>query len=126
MATPPIDPRRSSSPTDSPWFWLMMFSAVGLVALVAMLPKYGRRQGRLELKYHAEQEIARRQPGEVPGSGASRDGAEAPPPAGQRIVTLWPIGLVLTLVSAISAAMYWRSRRAGRRAVDEPPPRVAP
>ena len=43
--------------TDSPWFWVLIFSAMALVALIAMGPKYGGRQSRMEVKYQARQRM---------------------------------------------------------------------
>jgi len=37
--------------TDSPWFWLALFSAMGIAAALAIGPKFSRRQAGLEEKY---------------------------------------------------------------------------
>src|SRR5947209_3780978 len=76
--------------TDSPWFWVAIFSAAGVMFLVAFSPKYAARQRRLEMQYYARQEITRRQ---VEGSGpAHGPGQEAAPPApGELIIPLWPL-----------------------------------
>ena len=108
--------------TDSPWFWAMLFGAVGVLLLVAMLPRYGKRQHRLEMQYHARQEIARRQ---VEGTVAAREpgeeGAAPPPVAGDLIIPLGPLLALFTGLFAISATFLWRSRRPG--AVPAHPPR---
>jgi hypothetical protein len=41
--------------TDSPWFWLFAFSAIGLIGLLAVSPKYDDRQKRLEARYEGRQ-----------------------------------------------------------------------
>jgi tryptophan-rich sensory protein len=93
--------------SDSPWFWVMLFSAAGVMFLLAFSPKYGARQQRLEMQYYARQEITRRQ---VEGPGAS--GPEAEPPApGELIIPLWPLVALFSASFAISAALAWRSTR---------------
>lgn len=127
MSSPPSDSRGSPppSPTDSPWFWMMLFCATGLVVLLLVWPKYSERQRRLELQYHARQEIARRRvEGEPPARATGQEGAAAPPAAGELLVTLWPIALVLVVLLALSAAMYRRGRRAATGAPQ--PPQVVP
>ena len=33
---------------DSPWFWLLLFGVMGLVAVIVVGPRFSRRQSRLE------------------------------------------------------------------------------
>jgi hypothetical protein len=104
------DRTRVKSITDSPWFWLMAFSAAGLVLLTIIAPKYAQRQRRLEMQYYARQEITRRR---VEGAPAAREpgheGEAAPPEAGELIIPLWPLGTVLAALLAGSALMTWRT-----------------
>ncbi len=91
---------------------MMLFCATGLVVLLVVWPKYSERQRRLELQYHARQEIARRRvEGEPAAREAGQEGDEAPPAAGELMITLWPIALVLVLLLLFSASMFHRSRR---------------
>jgi hypothetical protein len=114
--------RSRTSPADSPWFWLLLFSAAGLVFLAVAWPKYVRRQGRLELQYYAGEEITRRR---AEGAPAARDvgqeGSQPPPPAGELIVTLWPIAAILVGMMIVSAFMLRRSRRAHAALARLPP-----
>ena len=125
----PYKPSDSSAPrpapTDSPWFWLMLFSAAGLIVLVIVWPKYSARQGRLELQFRATQEATRRK---VEGTPVAREPGEegdaAPPAAGELIVKLWPISLALAALLIGSSTMFWRSQRAATGAdlaSSEPP-----
>jgi len=111
------------APTDSPWFWLMLFSAAGLIVLVIVWPKYSARQGRLELQFRATQEATRRK---VEGTPVAREPGEegdaAPPAAGELIVKLWPISLALAALLIGSSTMYWRSHRARVFGSDVPAP----
>ena len=113
---------RSLSPTcthdlaavaDSPWFWVMIFCAAGVVFLLVISPQYGKRQRRLEMQYYARQEIERRQ---VEGTPAVRpqgaEGSAPPPAAGELIIPLWPIGRVVRgRVRYFSPRCLWRGRR---------------
>jgi hypothetical protein len=113
MFDPSGAPRGKQSLTDSPWFWAMVFSAMGVVLLLAISPKYAQRQGRLELQYQARQEIARRQ---VEGSAATREssaeGSAVPPGPGELIIPLWPLVLLFAVLFAIAAGMLYRAHRA--------------
>jgi hypothetical protein len=91
---------------------MMLFSAAGLVVLLIAWPKYSERQRRLELQYHARQEIARRRvEGEPQARETGQEGQTAPPAKGELLITLWPIAVVLVVLLAFSAAMFRRDRR---------------
>lgn len=94
--------------TDSLWFWVLLFSGMAFVALVAMGPKYGGRQARLEQQYQARERIAaqRAAPGEA-ANGGRRDFAT--PEA--TLIELWPLAVVIGGVSILAAAMLVRERR---------------
>lgn len=61
---------------ESPWIWLGMFAAVGLLALLVVMPKYAQRQGRLEQRYQHRIEVAQRLATKVPTSAATEGAAE--------------------------------------------------
>jgi hypothetical protein len=113
MSTEQLQPSTPQpSATDSPWFWMMLFSAAGLVVLLVVWPKYSERQRRLELQYHARQEIARRRvEGEPQARESGQEGQTAPPATGELLITLWPIALVLVALLVFSAVMFRRDRR---------------
>jgi hypothetical protein len=91
---------------------MMLFCAAGLVALGLLWPKYSKRQARLELQYHAGQEITRRKAqGEPQAREVGHEGQKPPPGQGELIVTLWPIAAALVGLLVISATMYWRGHR---------------
>jgi len=46
--------------TDSGWFWLFVFSGMGLLGTLVIGPKYGHRQQRLETRFEARQQIDER------------------------------------------------------------------
>ncbi len=118
MSEPASKPHARAPLTDSPWFWVMLFSAVGVVLLLAMSPKYARRQRQLEMQYYARQEIARRQ---VEGTSDPREpgqeGSVAPPADGELIIPLWPLVSLFATSFAISAALVWRGARKRRPAI---------
>jgi len=115
--SPSVPPSPRKTPiTDSPWFWAMLFCAAGMMFLLAIWPQYAARQRRLEMQYLAREEIVRRQ---ATGERAARepgDEGEAPPPAvGELMIPIWPLGLLLAALFAVSAMLLWKSRR--RRAI---------
>jgi hypothetical protein len=48
--------------TDSPWFWVLVYSAVPLVALALLSQKYAARQSQLERQYQARERVAEGDP----------------------------------------------------------------
>ena len=122
MNEPPIDrPAKGPPPvTDSPWYWLALFGVMGLAALLAIGPKYGRRQASIERKHQAQQQMPRLGGG-MPVAGMPVAGETGPPSdveysnADSTIVSLWPIRLVVLLVTVVSAAVLAGQRIAQHR-----------
>jgi hypothetical protein len=116
-------PRASQALTDSPWFWVMLFSAMAVVLLFVISPKYSKRQGGLELQYQARQEIARRQ---VEGTSAprepGREGSLSPPAPGELLIPLWPLALLFAALFIAAAVLLYRARPAGPRSASEANP----
>jgi hypothetical protein len=106
---------QGSPPTDSPWFWVLLFSGMALAALLAIGPKYGGRQARLERQYQARERIAAEQasgnnqaPAERTNEGAGRREFAS---ADQTLIPLWPLAVILSAVVVLSAIMLFRGRR---------------
>jgi len=112
MSDPAVETPSRAALTDSPWFWVMVFAAMGVVLLLVIMPKYSKRQSRLELQYQARQEIHRRQVEGTPARREPGQEGEAPPPAqGDLIIELWPLALAFSALFLLAAAMLIRSRR---------------
>ena len=43
------------SVTESPWFWIMLFSLAGLAAVATIGPKFDRREQSIETKFQARE-----------------------------------------------------------------------
>jgi hypothetical protein len=89
--------------TDSPWFWVLVFSLMGLVALVAISGQYGKRQSRLERQYQARERIA-------------ADAVEDPQrreysTPGDTLIAIWPLAVVLAGVAVFAIVMLSREFR---------------
>ena len=107
----PTSPRRVPV-TDSPWFWVMLFSAGGVVALMLIMPRYQPRQQRLEMQYRAREEILRRQAAGEPAARETGQEGEAPPPTtSELIIPLWPLLLGCVLLMMVAAFNLWRARQ---------------
>jgi hypothetical protein len=84
------------SVTESPWFWLMLFSLAGLAAVATIGPKFERREQSIETKFHARERGLGRE------SAAQEADAPAQIPAWNPIFTLGPIIAVLGVVALVS------------------------
>jgi hypothetical protein len=102
--------------SDSPWYWVLVFSLMALAALVAMSGKYGRRQANIERQYQARQRIAEKHTAENNSQAAERiDDSEARrsfATPGNNLITLWPLAILLSLVAIVATAMLFRASRA--------------
>ncbi|MEX2306301.1 MAG: hypothetical protein WD738_01835 [Pirellulales bacterium] len=111
--------------TDSPWFWVLIFAGMALAALLAIGPKYGGRQARLELQYQARERIAaERAAGNIDAkTERTNDQAERRDFASpdDTLIPLWPLALILSVVVIFSAIMLIRGRRRPGALVDEGP-----
>jgi hypothetical protein len=101
---------------DSPWFWLLLFSLMGLGAIGAIHGKYGRRQAGIERQYQARDRVARgvavEQSDLLPADQG--DGSAGPRPysmPGENLIPLWPLAVVIGSVAAFSALMLMHDRR---------------
>jgi hypothetical protein len=115
-------PTEEHSPsTDSPWFWVLAFSLMALAALVAIGPKYGRRQANMDVKYQARERIeADRAAGNNPVTeprfdelADRRDFASAD----NTLVPLWPLAAILAVVALFAWVMLVTRSRRGRESV---------
>jgi hypothetical protein len=106
-------PTKPHSPlTDSPWFWVLVFAGMALAALLAIGPKYGGRQARLERQYQARERIdTRTNTQELPQDYASADNT---------LIPLWPLAVILSAVVALAAVMLYRAQR--HSLVEDRPP----
>jgi hypothetical protein len=104
--------------TDSPWFWALTFSLMGLLALavVGFSGKYQKRQAKIELQYQARERVAEKiTAANNPGGGERTDDSEARRPfatPGNNLITLWPLAVLLGFVAVVAGAMLYRASRA--------------
>jgi hypothetical protein len=89
--------------TDSPWFWVLLFSLIGIGAIVAIGGQYGKRQARLERQYQARERIAE----DAVGDMARREYSTAD----DTLIPLWPLAVALGGVAVAAGAMLVRERR---------------
>jgi hypothetical protein len=117
-----MEPQARPPITDSPWFWVMMFSLMALGALVAIGGKYGQRQSAIERQYQARERVAEQQAAGNNLTGIERSVAEDPArrefaSPGSTLVPLWPLAVLLVFVALLAVVMLLRgptSRRGDR------------
>jgi hypothetical protein len=108
------DVEQKASMTDSPWFWVLVFSGMALAALLAIGPKYGGRQSEIELQYQARERIAAERAAGNKQTSSERTNEEqgrrdfASP--GETLIPLWPLAVLLGAVVFLSAVMLYRGR----------------
>lgn len=117
MSQSPLDSPSPNQPTgwaDSPWLWFGLFAAMGIIALVAVAPKYARRQGRLEQRYENRLRTQEQRQAAATGATADRVANGSPARMGDARATssLVPIALVLLAGFAVAVLLVrWRTRR---------------
>lgn len=98
-------PSDSHHPLESPWFWLLVFSLMALVAVVLMGPKYMRREARLEQKMEGRVRAAQKFDEEArPFDLGERAGGE------NDIVTIGPLASFLAILAAVGWYQWTRER----------------
>ena len=103
---------RSSSLTDSPWFWAYLFGVGGLIALALASPKFGDRQAQEERRFQGRERAVQQQAGvEMTGDMATAE---------TNAVTLRPLFLGLAALTTIAWIVFWLKRREQRRAGVQP------
>lgn len=104
-------------PTDSPWFWGVVFSLMALAGMALVAPKYAVRQRQIEGRFLGRQqahvERVRRAAGlaETDLAESAVDAEEAPP---RRIVPLSSLAILPAAAAATSTVMLVRELRARR------------
>jgi hypothetical protein len=98
---------------ESPWFYALIFSMMGLIAIGAIGRKYDTRQATIERQYQARERVAERLTAENnSGSTARLEGRPADQayrtPGGE-LVQIWPLAVLLGLVAVVSAIMLERN-----------------
>jgi hypothetical protein len=89
--------------TDSPWFWVLVFSVVGLIALASISGQYGKRQSRLERQYQARDRVV-----DPKFSEAERRDFSMPHAT---LVPIWPLAATLGAMALVAAFMLGREHR---------------
>lgn len=113
--------------TESPWFWVLAFTLVALLALLVIGSKYGRRQSAMERKYQARQRIEeQRALGDNSANAARNDDfADRRPFASQddTLVPLWPLAMMMLAIALFALMMLFRGRgRPGSHSDEMPSP----
>jgi hypothetical protein len=98
--------KEPSSATESPWFWLLIFSLAALAAIATIGPKFERREEAIETKFHARERAVGREAIERPADDAAQDA-----PQWQPIFTLGPIAGVVALVAVVAMVNLVRLHR---------------
>ena len=119
--------REPSSATESPWFWVLIFSLAALAAIATIGPKFERREEAIETKFHARERAVGREAIERPADDAAPEG-----PRWEPIFTLGPIAGVVALVAVMAMVNlvrlhrqrleYWR--REAQESQSQAPPGV--
>lgn len=117
MSQHPVEHESPDQPSgwlDSPWLWFGLFAAMGIIALVAVAPKYARRQGRLEQRYENRLRTQEQRQAAATGVSAETVAAATPTRMGDARATSSLLSIALVLLVGFAAAAFfvrWRNRR---------------
>jgi len=105
-----------ASVTDSVWFWLLIFSAMGAIGLTAVQRKFDVRQSEIERQGQARGRA--RSPDEPTASSSTELGKEHESDAsrvystpGNTVLRLLPVQLLALAIAVVSAVMLVREYR---------------
>jgi hypothetical protein len=98
--------RDPTSATESPWFWVLIFSLAALAAIATIGPKFERREEAIETKFHARERAVGREAIERPADDGAQEGPRWAP-----IFTLGPIAGVVALVAVVAMVNLVRLHR---------------
>ncbi|MCH2129597.1 MAG: hypothetical protein MK179_10660 [Pirellulaceae bacterium] len=88
--------------TESPWFWICLFSSGGIVALVLGTERISFRQAQIEREYRARQ---------LSGTTILDEGTEQPlPQPFLTRITMRPLLFGLGIVALLSWTILWWQR----------------
>ena len=90
---------RKKSITESPWYWVYLFSTAVLIAIVLLGPKIIERQTIDERNYQARQRTYRQASGEQPDIPLSTND--------NQLITLQPLIITFAIVLAVSWIILW-------------------
>jgi hypothetical protein len=101
-ASQPAENSASAAIADSPWFWLLIFSAFAVLALLAVNRKYSLRQGGIETKFQ-NRETALAWEGQSIDSPEAIQRTRLPRSAGDRqlAIPLKPLFIVVGTLAAL-------------------------
>jgi hypothetical protein len=88
--------------TDSPWFWVYLFSTAALAALVLMTPKFSPRQAEIERQTQGRERAIQQQSGGQPRTSLSeRD---------RTIISLRPLYWIFGGLLLVGWSLLWWRR----------------
>ena len=93
------EPSRRTSITESPWYWVYLFSTAVLIAIVLLGPKIIERQTIDERNYQARQRTYQQASGEQPDIPLST--------IDNQLITLQPLIITFAVVLAFSWIILW-------------------
>jgi hypothetical protein len=121
---PPREVGPRLRPFDSPWFWICLFASVAAAALVAIGPKYRKREAQLESTFKMREHLARRDARQatdargdelVAETGDESDESNSPSGDSGLLKTTGPLIWILLAVASGSWIMLIRQRTATAR-----------
>jgi hypothetical protein len=107
----PESPKVVPPVTDSPWFWVMLFSLAALAGIATIGPKFERREQAIETKFHARERGLKREAAEPATAAEGSDAAVAQEPHWEPIFSVGPIMAVVGAVALLAFVQLIRLQR---------------
>ena len=102
-----LDSAKLSPPvTESPWFWVMLFSLSALAGIATIGPKFERREESIETTFHGRERGLGREAMEKPA-----DNAAPQVPHWEPIFTIQPVMSLIGIVALVAFVQVNRIQR---------------
>ena len=105
------DFQKSSSATDSPWFWLYLFATAALIGIILIKPKFETRQSNIESKAIARISTLEAQNAESDLDKEAPPKPDSAPRSSSRTTTVNGLIALFSILLCVGWIVFWLQNR---------------